>query len=144
MRGTLASARAAAVPAGAAGRAARGTASRAGWRAKPRSPGAVAVGPSGFFPAGAIDARGHRIDAAVAPRIAAQDAPCGQVRAARRTVRAQGLDGIVAAARVKAALAAEHRGQRVLIGAHDADADLRRDAHALRPAASAVLRRARR
>src|SRR5690349_3130697 len=65
--------------------------------------------------------RGHRVDAARVPRMAAAEAACGQPAAAQRTMGLERLDGIAGTGRVEAAVLPEHRGQHEPVGAHDPD-----------------------
>lgn len=66
--------------------------------------------------------RWHRIDATGMPRVAPQQAAQGEPRTARSTMGFDGLDRIVRAARVEAAVRAEEGAQDELIAAqHEAD-----------------------
>lgn len=61
---------------------------------------------------------GHGVVAARMKRLATTDAPDGEPAAAQCAVALERLARIVGAARIKAAIVAEHRPHQVLVAAH--------------------------
>src|SRR5690606_3931886 len=83
----------------------------------------------------------HRIIAAAAPGVAAQDPPSGQRAALEAAMGADRLDGIARTGRLKAAGIADPRRQQKLIALHHPDQEMRERAHGLAACMRASLPR---
>ena len=84
----------------------------------------------------------HWIQATVAPRMAAQDAPRGQVATLRSAMLLEGIERIPRACRLEPAGAAEPGAEKVAIGAHRHRQDAARPKTKGRPCAHARATRA--
>ena len=67
---------------------------------------------------------GHGIKTPGMPRVTLAEAPKTQIKSADRSVRVDGFDGVVGAARIKAAMVAEERADKELVAPDQDGQDL--------------------